>query len=127
MKKLNWYAFTQNNSGGVFDVDDKVCGKVFIEAEDIDDACTKAQELGIYFDGVELDLDCSCCGDRWYVPYEALNFPEKNYAGGEDFVDVISYAQSTVNQYSPTTPGARIYYDNGEIKEICKTTKSENK
>lgn len=39
-----FYTFAQNNSGGSFVI---------------------AESIGIYFDGVECDLDCECCGDRW--------------------------------------------------------------
>lgn len=45
---MNWYCFDQNNSGGYFDVDDKVCHRLFIEAESFDDAVEKAEELGCY-------------------------------------------------------------------------------
>lgn len=66
-KKLQLYEFNQNNSGGSFTVDKKLCHRVVIEAYSYDEAREKAEDLGIYFDGVSLGLDCSCCGDRWSV------------------------------------------------------------
>ena len=36
-----------------------------IEANDNDQADNLAENIGIYFDGVELGYDCECCGDRW--------------------------------------------------------------
>lgn len=42
---MNWYNFTQNNSGGYFDVDDKVCHRLFIEAGSFDDAIKKQKSL----------------------------------------------------------------------------------
>ena len=33
-----WYEFNQNNSGGSFVVDDKVCHRIYIEAEDFREA-----------------------------------------------------------------------------------------
>ena len=59
---MNWYCFKQNNSGGIFDVDDKVCHNLFIEAESFNNAVTKAEELGCYWDGVSKGMDCPCCG-----------------------------------------------------------------
>jgi len=64
-KKLQLYEFNQNNSGGGFTVDKKLCHRVVIEAYSFEEAREKAKDLGIYFDGVSLGLDCSCCGDRW--------------------------------------------------------------
>lgn len=60
-----FYEFTQNNSHGYFEVDDKVCYKLLIEADDSYDAKTKAEELGCYWNGVLFGIDCPCCGDRW--------------------------------------------------------------
>lgn len=62
-----FYTFEQNNSGGTF-VFDKRCGLthyVIIEADNISDACDRAERIGIYFNGVEDGTDCPCCGDRW--------------------------------------------------------------
>lgn len=64
-KDLNWYMFSQNNSYGRYDINDKVCEELYIEAESFDEAVQKAEELGCYWDGVKKGIDCSCCGDRW--------------------------------------------------------------
>lgn len=60
-----WYLFSQNNSHGYFEVDDKLCAYLFIEANSEDEANEKALNLGCYFNGVETGIDCPCCGDRW--------------------------------------------------------------
>ena len=60
-----YYTYRQNNSGGHFITDDKVCGFVVIQAHDEKDADRRAQNIGIYFDGVAGGWDCDCCGDRW--------------------------------------------------------------
>lgn len=65
MSDLKWYQFDQNNSGGSFIVNKKVCHRLFIEAESFNVAVAKAEDLGCYWDGVSLGKDCSCCGDRW--------------------------------------------------------------
>ena len=60
-----FYEFNQNNSGGHFVVDDKLCHRLFIEADNECEAINKAEELGCYWYGVSEGRDCSCCGDRW--------------------------------------------------------------
>ena len=65
MSKDKVYLFDQNNSGGIFIVDDKVCPRVYITAKNSKEANEKAESIGIYFDGVANGLDCPCCGDRW--------------------------------------------------------------
>ena len=62
---MNWYNFSQNNSGGSFMVNDKVCHELYIEAETFDEAVSKAEFLGCYWNGVGDGIDCPCCGDRW--------------------------------------------------------------
>lgn len=64
--QLKFYHFRQNNSGGSFDVNDNVNVHVLIQAHSASEANGRAEEIGIYFDGVEDGCDCDCCGDRWY-------------------------------------------------------------
>lgn len=62
-----FYEFSQNNSGGRFDVDENVCRKVIIEAIDASHA------QGIFEPMIENQSgSCPCCGDRWssYDPDE---------------------------------------------------------
>lgn len=63
-----YYQFTQNNTGGSFSRNDKagIGNFVIIEAENAKQANSIAEEKGIYFNGCESGLDCSCCGDRWH-------------------------------------------------------------
>jgi len=75
-----FYTFRQNNSGGEYDINDKVNEIVIVEAESADEANLKAEEVGIYFNGVENDLDCECCGDRWdAICEEAEGFDVPTY------------------------------------------------
>lgn len=64
-----FYQFDQNNSGGFFITNEKVCHNLFIEADSVDEAINKAEELGCYWDGVANGQDCPCCGDRWNRDY----------------------------------------------------------
>ena len=75
---MNFYEFGQNNSGGSFTVDAKLCHRLYIEAESHRMANAKLEDLGGYFDGCSTGNDCSCCGDRWYAVGEsdAMKFPK---------------------------------------------------
>lgn len=66
-----FWTFNQNNSGGSFDFqpNDGITHFVIIEANDITHAMQRALDIGLYFNGCESGMDCSCCGDRWYKPY----------------------------------------------------------
>jgi len=64
--KTKFFHFSQNNSGGSFIVNNNVAHHVIIEAIDANHANQLAEGIGIYFDGCAKDMDCSCCGDRWY-------------------------------------------------------------
>lgn len=66
-KQSFFYHYSQNNSFGIFDrYPDKGVGTdVIIEAYSAESANKRAKKIGIYFDGVEKDIDCPCCGDRW--------------------------------------------------------------
>ena len=61
-----YYKFRQNNSGGYFIIDDDVSQTVILEADSAYEANKKAEDIGIYFDGVHCKIDCKCCGDRWH-------------------------------------------------------------
>ena len=60
-----YYTFRQNNSGGIWDINEDVNVFVIIEANSVEDANYRAESDGIYFDGCLNDIDCGCCGDRW--------------------------------------------------------------
>lgn len=66
MKATFFFTFNQNNSGGHFHEckHDGICEYVIIEAHDAKEANARAEEIGLYFDGVETESDCECCGDR---------------------------------------------------------------
>jgi hypothetical protein len=91
-EKLNFYEFTQNNSGGHMDYDEKLTHRIYIEAENTKSAYSIAEDFGVYFNGVEDGNDCPCCGDRWYDGSE-LSFPHQTGSFTEDeakaIVDVV--------------------------------------
>ena len=64
-----FYTFRQNNSFGRFDYDAGrgISVNVIVEADNVDDANSRAERIGLYFDGAG---DCTCCGTRWSAQYE---------------------------------------------------------
>ena len=170
--KTQFYEISQNNSGGSFVTNDKLCHRLFIEAESSDEASSIAEDLGCYWDGCDTGSDCPCCGDRWYRPWssDGIDLEEMNtewngyevnewvknssketaiedfksrYEGmvwlvepkienkyGSDRVsgrvrldNIEQYAQICANLYGWTIPDARIFYKNGEVKEILMNKK----
>lgn len=73
-----FYTFKQNNSGGSFDYDELsgISVNVIVEANSPSEANQLAQDIGLYFDGCNTNMDCPCCGDRWY--------DSAAYDGGDD-------------------------------------------
>ena len=154
---MKFYEFTENNSVGRFDVDDKLCHRVIIEANSLDSACDIAERLGIYFDGCATGSDCDCCGDRWYrpwsddgfkLPYTYSSFkyedahniakiygcdliPAKKVNGDRDtdlsFKTIESYAQYLADNHGWTIPECRIYFSNGDVTEINIAVKKKQK
>lgn len=69
---MKFYTFDQNNSGGVFVYDKErgITRYVIIEAADEKQVVDRAEEIGLYFNGIAAGTDCPCCGDRWSHPWE---------------------------------------------------------
>lgn len=79
---MTFYEYTQNNSGGHFEVSEKLCHRLFIEADSYSESESIAEDLGVYFNGVDDGFDCGCCGDRWYSGDE-VDLSEINENGYE--------------------------------------------
>jgi hypothetical protein len=71
---MKFYEYKQNNSGGSFMMDSQLCHNLIIEANSSEEAELKAESMGVYFNGCDEEIDCPCCGDRWYRADE-LVFP----------------------------------------------------
>ena len=152
---LKFYEFDQNNSGGSHSVDSNLCHRLIIEAMNENEACDIAEGMGVYFNGCDDGMDCPCCGDRWYrpsemnAPYQYGSFKEdeaikivEKYGG--DIVDskytayrkekrfdvllsIENYAQYMADEYGWTSPDIRIFYKNGDVKEIESARVKKNK
>lgn len=109
-----FYTFNQNNSGGSFDFDDErgITQYVIIEADNLDEALTIAESIGLYFDGVENDLDCPCCGDRWYKPWGADSPDEVPTLYGKPAEEYKPYRWREISKGKDIA----IHYKDGTIK-----------
>ena len=113
---MKFFEYYQNNTGGSFLEDDKVCQRVVVEAKNSAIANTIAENLGIYFDGCADGTDCSCCGDRWYKQDDSDGIRLPYRYGNEIFKLPSEYFEMIANKYTPWTRVAlRVFYDNGSI------------
>lgn len=113
VSKPLFYTYRQNNSGGSFIVNDRVCPYVIIQALSDRDADHRAEDVGIYFDGVHNGYDCPCCGDRWNTAWE--DGTEQPTIYGQDPQE---YNGSTWVKDGQVW--CRIYYLDGVVKEYRK-------
>lgn len=103
-----WY--DQNNSGGVFI---KPAQNVIIEADTVDEANIRSEDLGVYFNGVITGDDCECCGDRWYRPWND---------DGHSLLEMIKRIESErdISTDFKQAPFILIYFKNGTKKEFTR-------
>lgn len=119
---MGFFEYRQNNSGGVFDYNAEagISVHVIVEAENVQAADARAQQIGLYFNGCDTGQDCDCCGDRWSakagwwdesagdaVP-SIYGTPVEQYApafGGwwieDDYNAYVHYADGTVKGFHP--------------------------
>lgn len=123
-KTYGWYEFRQNNSGGSFHTNDDVSVEVLIQAASSGEADIKAEEIGIYFDGVEEGRDCDCCGNRWHSAGNALSqFTTYNWRNRSktDYGNVRAYAQAVadVDDWAAAgEPTVIVYFADGTVERF---------
>ena len=115
---LKFFCFQQNNSGGFFNVTDKLCHNLYIEAHSYNEAREKATDMGVYFNGCDIGIDCSCCGDRWDDYADEINLTELSNSCSIKFEKISDYAQYMADEFGWTIPDARIFYYDGTVTEI---------
>lgn len=116
---MGFVRFNQNNSGGSFDLN-KTRGLthyVIIEADSIDEAVDTAESIGIYFDGVDDDRDCECCGDRWYRPWkdDLTETPQVSDKSPEDYLSGKG-SKYGVSKWMPEGFEIVVHYKDGRIE-----------
>jgi hypothetical protein len=106
-----FWTFSQNNSGGSFVESEALSHFVIIEAVNAEDANRRAEDIGIYFDGVDAGVDCECCGDRWYRQWESAEGTESPQVYGESaFTYLDMFCDEPV----------RIHYLDGRVEKAGK-------
>lgn len=105
---MPFFTYDQNNSGGIFKEDKNrgIGETVVIEADSAEHANDRAENIGLYFNGCDEGLDCSCCGDRWYRAWkdEGTEEPEKYgkpVTGGWGISSFIHYADGRIEERAP--------------------------
>lgn len=107
---MAFYEFIQNNSGGSFDFDEDrgITHCVLVEAESVNAAISKAEEIGIYFYGCDAGIDCECCGDRWYKPWRDAGTAEPTVYGEH-------YKEANVGNWMPDGKQIAVHFADGRI------------
>lgn len=112
---MPFFEFDQNNSFGKW-VESREKGlaqRVIIEAETLGVARARAvNEIGIYFNGVRNGIDCSCCGDRWYSPYDEDGTDQPEIYG--ETVTAEKVKESGYNTAVHPESGPFVWYDGQE-------------
>jgi len=105
-----YYTYNQNNSGGSFHHDSRVCHYVIVQAVSPADADRRAENIGIYFDGVAHGRDCSCCGDRWDSAWPAGTAQPEIYGKDpREYDDMFTKSGEVM---------CRIYHMDGTVTEV---------
>lgn len=112
-----FYQYSQNNSGGRFheDASAGITHFVIIEAENIAHANSRAEEIGLYFDG---SGDCECCGSRWSEKYEWDDFDDSDPVPSLYTVDVSSGIYVPDHYIPWTKVEAYIHYLDGRVVPV---------
>lgn len=116
---MEFYLIEQNNSGGYYQIYDKLCRKLIIQAEDNKLALEKAEALGCYWGGAKKGIDCSCCGDRWESRTNLIELGDL-YNSIEEYAQSVSNEAIRIKDKNKDKPVTRIFYANGEVKEFFK-------
>jgi len=106
-----FYTFDQNNPGGIFVIDDTSAVHVIIEADSASEANQIAKELGLYFHGSSLGIDCVLGGNRWEELWD-----------GEIGTETPNIFGTEISEYAcPWTPRGltycRVFFKSGEVDE----------
>ena len=116
--KTKFYHFSQNNSGGSFNISELLAHHVIIEAHSAEDANDRAISIGLYFNGCQDGGDCPCCGDRWYEQYDdddGTDTPMIYDESPETYKDVFTRAGEPVCHVYYLN-GSKTTYNKGESK-----------
>lgn len=106
-----FYTYRQNNPGGFTqrDPDLGITDIVIIEADNAQHADYRATNIGLYFNGVDRNIDCDCCGNRWERKYTMFDGDESE---GDDVPTYCGTEVITVGRHAKDIHGYIHYLDN---------------
>lgn len=115
---MPFFTFRQNNSGGQFR---GPAITVIIEADGAEEVNRMVEDekiSGMYFDGVENEEDCPCCGDRWCRQFGDNDGDAEPMIYGTPYMDWMSGNISHEKSYSKSdgVPILAIFYKSGEMQ-----------
>jgi hypothetical protein len=112
-----FFHYRQNNSGGWFKVDSDagISVNVIVEADSSYKANWKAQDIGLYFNGVDNDRDCGCCGDRWDSIWDSSDGDEVPSIYGRPVHDPKALIGT---RWAKSEPEGFIHYADGSMEAI---------
>lgn len=107
-----FHTFRQNNTGGSFDFDMErgISHFVVVEGDNLDEIMDTARQIGLYFDG---SGDCSCCGNRWYAPWDKDDLTETPKIYDVEVPD--GEPKDLLTKWMGTNPEGFIHYKAGKI------------
>lgn len=109
-----FYHFSQNNSGGSFDLDlaKGITHHVIIEADNATEANAIAEGQGVYFYGCNTGVDCPCCGHRWFPAEEgdSERFPHVYGEKVEEYQPIFRFMKEGQSVCVHMKDGSKFWY-----------------
>lgn len=120
---MPFFHYSQNNSGGKFDIDEDrgISVNVIVEAANSEEADCRAEEIGLYFNGADEGKDCSCCGDRWYTVYGEGSEAPAYYGELIDFNAPMPRESRFLIKWAGDKPEGYVHYLDGTVKEFWRS------
>lgn len=94
-----FFTFSQNNSGGYYVQDDTVDHLVVVEADNADDADSRASKKGVFSYHY-----CDCCGPR--------------FCGQYDKARGFRSVKAAVASHWKQSPGVVVHYKDGRVEKV---------
>lgn len=117
---LLYYVMRQYPNRGDYDINANVASIVVIQTHDPLKANFIALSKGIYFDGIEKGIDCSCCDDRWkpfHTNSKGHNMPMVEHTHLLTYLEEWVQGNDNLRNH-PSRTLAYIYFSDGEKEAI---------
>jgi len=112
-----FYTYHQNNSDGEYEYNNNISRYIIVEAVDREESDCIAEGLGVYFDGIDNNIDCPCCGDRWQRASDCDSASEPMVYGLSIQDYTADYGHREFGLTSKDEIIVRVFYKNGFVSE----------